>query len=54
MVYVLINLKAWNAITIGGPVLWVSTGVHGIATDRIKLYSHTFTPCGGHVAEGNT
>lgn len=42
MVYVLINLKTWNAVTIGDPVLWVSMA---LIQSRIKLYSHTFILC---------
>lgn len=46
--YVLINLKTWNAVTIGDPVLWVSMA---LIQSRIKLFSHTLIPCVGHVAE---
>lgn len=42
MVYVLINLKTWNAVTIGDPVLWVSMA---LIQSRIILYSHTFILC---------
>lgn len=49
MVYSLISLSTWNAVT-----MWSDfVGVYGIVTDRIKLYFILFTPCGGCVAEGN-
>lgn len=50
MVYVLINLKIWNAVTIGDLVLWVSMA---LIQSRIKLYSHTFVLCVRHMTECN-